>query len=250
MKSIFGQKSLQVLSQFARSNVVLAFDYDGTLAPIVSDPARAFMRPSTRHLMSEVSALYPCIVISGRAQDDALRKLRGSGVRLVIGNHGLEPWHGHNPLLGHVQLWASRLESHLRHHRGVFIENKLFSLAVHYRQTRQKRRVRAAILEVIERLPGTRVIGGKDVVNLVPEGAPHKGVALQRARDRLGCDTALYIGDDETDEDVFALDDPGRLLTVRVGPKRSSQAQYCIRGQPEIDRLLRTLLDLRRTNGR
>ena len=84
-----------------------------------------------------------------------------------------------------------------------------------------------------------RLIGGKQVVNILPAGAPHKGLALERARARLGCDTAVYVGDDETDEDVFALDRPGRLLGIRVGRKRSSSAASYVRAQAEIDRLLR-----------
>ena len=74
------------------------------------------------------------------------------------------------------------------------------------------------------RLGPVRLVGGKHVVNLLPAGAPHKGLALERARARLGCDTAIYVGDDETDEDVFALDQPGRLLAIRVGRKPSSSA--------------------------
>ncbi len=80
------------------------------------------------------------------------------------------------------------------------------------------------------------------MVNLLPTDAPHKGIALERARTRFACDTAIYVGDDETDEDVFALDQPGRLLTIRVGQKRESLASYFLRNQGEIDRLLETLL--------
>ena len=83
------------------------------------------------------------------------------------------------------------------------------------------------------------------MLNILPAGAPHKGLALERARTRLGCDTAIYVGDDETDEDVFALDQPGQLLTVRVGPKQSSSAAYYIRTQADVDRLLRSLLAFR-----
>ena len=60
----------------------------------------------------------------------------------------------------------------------------------------------------------------------------------------------MYVGDDETDEDVFALDQPGQLLTVRVGPKRSSSAAYYIRTQAEVDRLLGSLLAFRPRPGR
>ena len=83
------------------------------------------------------------------------------------------------------------------------------------------------------------------MLNVLPVGAPHKGLALERARARLGCDTAVYVGDDETDEDVFALDQPGQLLSIRVGRKKSSSAAYCIRSQAEIDALLRSLLAYR-----
>jgi trehalose-6-phosphatase len=54
------------------------------------------------------------------------------------------------------------------------------------------------------------------------------------------------VGDDETDEDVFALDQPGRLLTVRVGTKRASQASYYVRNQAAVDDLLAVLVSLRR----
>jgi trehalose 6-phosphate phosphatase len=90
-----------------------------------------------------------------------------------------------------------------------------------------------------------RVIGGKLVFNVVSRRAPHKGLALLAARDRAGCDTAFYIGDDETDEDVFSIEEPGRLVTVRVGMSRRSQARYFIRGQTEIDALLEALISCR-----
>jgi trehalose 6-phosphate phosphatase len=91
-------------------------------------------------------------------------------------------------------------------------------------------------------LGDVRLIRGKQVVNLLPHDAPHKGVALEKARDRFGCDTALYVGDDETDEDVFGLDQPGRLLTIRVGRRQGSLASYFLRNQGEMDELLAALL--------
>jgi trehalose 6-phosphate phosphatase len=88
------------------------------------------------------------------------------------------------------------------------------------------------------------------VVNLLPPGAPHKGVALERARRQLGCDTALYVGDDETDEDVFGLDQPGQLLGIRVGRREASRASYFVRDQRRVDDLLRALVALRREGAR
>ena len=72
-----------------------------------------------------------------------------------------------------------------------------------------------------------------------------KGVALiwELARER--CDRAIYVGDDETDEDVFKVREPERLMTIRVGRRRSSAASYFLTRQREIDRLLRVLAHAR-----
>jgi trehalose 6-phosphate phosphatase len=90
-----------------------------------------------------------------------------------------------------------------------------------------------------------RLVGGKLVINFLVPDAPHKGVALERERSHLGCDTVIYVGDDETDEDVFQIDRPGQLLSIRVGRKRTSAAPYYIRNQTEIDRILRALVAAR-----
>ena len=71
MRHILARANRDVLRQFACSRVLLAFDYDGTLAPIVSDPKQAAMRATTRALLSEIAKRYPCVVISGRARADA-----------------------------------------------------------------------------------------------------------------------------------------------------------------------------------
>jgi trehalose 6-phosphate phosphatase len=204
------------------------------------------MRTTTRRLLGQVAARYPCTVISGRARHDVRRWLQGIPVQGIIGNHGIEPWQTGQPLLDAVNRYAPLLDRRLSSLRGVRIENKAFSISVHYRQSREKKRARAAILAAAARLGPVRVIHGKQVVNILPAGAPHKGMALETERDRLGCDTAIYVGDDETDEDVFTLDQPGRLLAIRVGPKRSSQASYYVKDQAAVDELLTRLADLRR----
>ena len=76
---------------------------------------------------------------------------------------------------------------------------------------------RRAVLTAARSLEDARLVGGKLVVNLLVPDAPHKGLALERERARSACDTVIYVGDDETDEDVFQLDRPGQLLSIRVG---------------------------------
>jgi trehalose 6-phosphate phosphatase len=245
MKHLLADAQRDVLAQLCWSNVLLGFDFDGTLAPIVDEPETAALRTTTRRLLARVAALYPCVVISGRALRDVEARLAGIPLRTVIGNHGLEPWRASEDLRRTVARWKRRLAGELAALPGVVLEDKTYSLALHYRRSRQKKTARASILRLLSALDGARVIGGKLVVNVLPLGAPHKGVALMRERERLGCDTAFFLGDDETDEDAFALDRPGRLLTVRIGASRTSQASYCLSSQAEVDRLLLRLIDLR-----
>ncbi|HEY6552540.1 MAG TPA: trehalose-phosphatase, partial [Vicinamibacteria bacterium] len=176
---------------------------------------------------------------------DARRFVRGIPLQQVVGNHGIEPWQATRPVIAEVTRWAPLLRLRLASYKGVRIENKTYSVAVHYRQSRQKKKARTAIREAAATLGPIRLIGGKQVVNILPPGAPHKGIALEKERDRLRRDTAIYVGDDETDEDVFGLDQPGRLLTVRVGAKKSSQASYYLKNQAAIDGLLTALVNLR-----
>jgi len=246
MMNVLAQSNRVILQEFVSSNVLLAFDYDGTLAPIVTDPNRARMRTRSRDLLSDLAKRYPVVVISGRAQSDVLKKLRGVGVREVIGNHGMEPWHASSRYIAEVEHWLPRLNAAVAALKGVVIEDKGYSVAIHYRLSREKKEARAAILEAAAGLGDVRVVGGKQVVNILPHGAPHKGMALERARERLQCDTAIYLGDDETDEDVFALDQPGRLLSIRVGKKRDSAATYYLADQGAVDEFLATLVECRR----
>jgi trehalose 6-phosphate phosphatase len=245
MTYLFSRANHNLLEMFACSNVLLAFDYDGTLAPLTNAPARAAMRPSTRRLLKRVTRLYPCVAISGRARADALSRLRGMGISRVVGNHGAEPLSGEEALRRRVRRWLPGLKTRLSGWQGVMIEDKGLSIAVHYRQARERSATRRAILAAARSLDDVRIIGGKLAVNLLVPDAPHKGLALERERSRFGCDTVVYVGDDETDEDVFQLDRPGRLLSIRVGRRRMSSAPYYIRNQGEIDRLLETLVTLR-----
>lgn len=250
MMNILSQANRVILQEFVCSKVLLAFDYDGTLAPIVTDPERARMRVRTRDLLSALAKLFPVVVISGRAQSDLLKKLRGAGVREMIGNHGMEPRHASRRYIAEVERWLPLLHAAVAAFKGVEVEDKGYSVAIHYRVSREKKEARAAILRAAAKLDDVRVVGGKQVVNILPRGAPHKGIALEGARQRLHCDTAIYVGDDETDEDVFALDQPGRLLSIRVGKKRGSAASYYLVNQGAIDDFMAALIECLRGSTR
>lgn len=246
MKRILAASNLEVLAQFAWARAFVALDYDGTLAPIVEDRDRAFMRPRTRTLLGRVADLYPTAIISGRSCSDVASRIEGVAIKHISGNHGLEPTESMGSFESEVADVLPILQEALRGEQGVEIENKRYSLAIHYRRSRRKTDARAAIFAAIARMPKPmRVVLGKLVINVIPEKAPHKGDALVALRDRECADIALYVGDDVTDEDVFQLDQPGRLLCIRVGVSRKSAAPWCLRDQQEIDSLLETLVELR-----
>jgi trehalose 6-phosphate phosphatase len=246
MMPLLGAANGKMLEQLAWSRVLVAFDFDGTLAPIVADRERAFMRTSTADLFARVCSLYPCAIISGRSRDDVLSRLNGARVKYVVGNHGLEPGATIDTFEREIADAHRVLSVLLADWPGVEIEDKRYSLAIHYRKSRSKRLARVAIHGAVATLPiRMRIVPGKLVVNVLPELAPNKGDALLALRATEQADIAFYVGDDATDEDVFKLDQPGRLLSARVGESIASCASYYLRHQNEIDRLLAKLVTYR-----
>ena len=204
------------------------------------------MRKRTRDLLRRVASVYPCIVVSGRNRASVLKKMSGVRVAGVLGNHGAES--GKTPgARRDVNRWKTALEHELDPLPGTWIEEKGSSLSIHYRQCSQKAEARRRILAAAGKLKNVRVFGGKDVVNVVGRLAPHKGDALAAERDRLQCNWVLYLGDDENDEDAFALG--GNIVPVRIGRKQRTHARYYLRTQTEIDDLLQLLVLLRNDVG-
>lgn len=242
MKSILDPACRPLVRRFLTSDSLMAFDYDGTLAPIAADPAEAHMRPSTRELLASVARRHPTVVITGRSRMDALGLLAGVPLLEVIGNHGFEayaaiPAH----FTRRVARWHTALAARLSFLPGAVIEDKRYSLAIHYRRCANLESARDAIISAAADLEGARLVNGKVVVNIVPAEARDKGDALLHVCRRLGCGRALFVGDDDTDEDVFALGRPDTVLGIRVGASDESAAAYSLNDQGEVDELLALL---------
>jgi trehalose 6-phosphate phosphatase len=240
MQYLLSRACRPILQTLAQERTLCAFDFDGTLSPIVEHPSRAGMREKTRILLSCLAAQHPCVIVSGRGRADLLVKLGSVTVTRVIGNHGAETEATGRTPRRRVPQWKRSLSLELAALPGVWVEDKGLSLTLHYRQSPQKAEARRRILAATRDLKQVRVFGGKQVVNVVPDKAPNKGVALAAERDRLRCNWVLYVGDDENDEDAFALD--GNIVPVRIGRKRQSCARYYLRTQAEIDQLLELLV--------
>ena len=244
MHYLFSPASREVLPRLARERTLCAFDFDGTLSPIVDNPGQAGLGTQTRVLLCQLAALYPCVIVSGRARADLLERLAGIHVERAIGNHGAEMEVAPSgPTTPMVAEWKASLTRELGVIPGLWVEDKGLSLAVHYRHSSHKPEVRRRILTAARNLAHVRIVGGKQVVNLMPDRATNKGEAVAAERERLKCDWTLFVGDDENDEDAFALD--GNVVGVRVGRKVRSHARYYLRTQAEVDRLLEHLVQLR-----
>ena len=242
---ILAPEHLRTLAGFACSNVLLAFDYDGTLAPIAARPEDAHMRPATRELLAEVARTYPTVVISGRALADVTAMVSTVPLWYVYGNHGLEPAGPGSQAPEEASVWAAQLAPRLPASLGIRIEDKGHTLTLHFRGAPDRDGAIAAIEDAIEALPDVSVLRGKDAINLLPRGGGNKGVALTQARTTFDCQQAIYVGDEETDEAAFAAGGD-RTLAIRVEPSGHSCARYHLGAQMDIDRLLQALLDLRR----
>ena len=245
MKNVLGREGLAAIRDLARRRLLLAFDFDGTLSPIVRDPETATMRRRTAGLLTEVARRYPCALVSGRARADVAAKVKGIPWRAVIGNHGMEPGPGLSAARRLAARWRRRLAVELPPVPGMVVEDKGPSLAIHYRRARTRGQVRRLLLEVASGLEGARVLQGKMVVNVLPANAPNKGTALLALSRRLRCAAILYVGDDANDEDAFALSERAPLLGIRVGHARASRAQFFLPSQRAVDRLLALLVRLR-----
>lgn len=222
---------------------LLAFDFDGTLAPIVAQPERAAMRESTRVRLAELAELRPVAIISGRALADIEPRLAGVPAASIIGNHGIEPSPQMAAARAMVARWLPLLARDVGALAGVVIENKGQSLAIHYRHAESGDDALSAIRASVACLgPGVRCVEGIEVLNLVPVGAPNKGDALQRLRRELGAATVLYVGDEDTDEDAFATLDNETSIGIRIGVTEQSRARYFVPGQDHMEALLDLLL--------
>jgi trehalose 6-phosphate phosphatase len=230
-----------MLTRLTRSDLLVAFDFDGTLAPIVDRPEDAAMRPRTRRLLARVAQLYPCAVVSGRAEADLLRLLGGVTVWYVVGNRFLDPPESASALTPVVERWRSTLAACVDRLPGTWLEDKGTSIAVHYRSATDRERARETLLSAALLLESVRVVPGKEVVNFLPRTGPSKGIAVDRLRRQIACGEVLYVGDDESDEEVFAV--PG-ISGVRVG-RVQSHARHCLASQEEVDELLGQLIDAR-----
>jgi trehalose-phosphatase len=220
------------LAALARTPVLLvATDYDGTLAPIVSDPAQARpLRESVVALRQLASLANTHVaVISGRALHDLAGMVGEPEDVHLVGSHGSEfdPDFAHS-LPSEARALHRRVQEELAgiaaRMPGLRLEPKPASVALHYREAPEELAEEAlhAVQQGPGALEGVFTRHGKKVVELAVLPT-HKGSALAQLRQRVGATAVCFLGDDVTDEDAFAvLSGPDLAVKVGDGPSLAS----------------------------
>ncbi|MGW1158695.1 trehalose-phosphatase [Streptomyces sp. NPDC002519] len=200
---------------------VLAFDFDGTLAPIVPDPDQARAHPDA---VPALAALAPKVasvaVVTGRPADVAVRYGGFAGVPgldhlVVLGHYGAERWDARtgtvdapapHPGVAAVRAELPGLLDETGARRGTWIEEKGRAVAVHTRRADDPQAAFEALREPLTGLAarhGLIVEPGRMVLELRPPGMD-KGVALAEYVRGTGAGAVMYVGDDLGDLPAFA----------------------------------------------
>jgi len=240
----------------ALPRVLVAVDFDGTLAPLVDDPMTARALPGALELLDQLATLPDTLVAVVSGRDLAtLRQLTGAvDPVLLVGSHGVETSY-REPAPSRDEAESARfaiLEAELtalvRAHPLARLERKPHSLVLHTRGIPPEEAA-ATLAEgraLARGRPNLRVTPGKDVLELATRHVG-KGSALLDLADARGVDQVLYVGDDVTDEQAFEALGHAHL-TVRVGPGETV-AQHRVRDERHVVTLLRGLLTLRSGRG-
>ena len=237
-----------MLLQWVQKDTLYAFDFDGTLAPIVDDPEQAFMPHATWRALAMLSSLVRVAVVSGRSQMDLQRRLPAE-VSYVIGNHGNEG-RPIEDLTRRVEqercckAWMEQLQSQKivstqwTHLVGLSIEDKGITLSLHYRNCANHALAHEILSQFAAKLnPPAQIIEGLAVINLLPLHAWNKSDAMRALMAHSGCKRALFVGDDVTDELAFATA-PDNWLTARVGCEGQSHARYRLANTHDVCTLI------------
>ncbi|TWP51135.1 trehalose-phosphatase [Lentzea tibetensis] len=243
----------RAIVQLARTpRLLVACDYDGTLAPIVEDPEQARPLPESVGALRSLAGLHETTsaVISGRALRDLATLSRLPGEVHLVGSHGSEFDVGFvHAIDANAKSLHRRIEAELEQivdgHEGVHLEVKPASVAVHVRRATPE--VGAVVLDQVRSGPctwdGVQVTEGKAVVELAVIQTD-KGHALDVLRHQAGATAAVFLGDDVTDEKAFArLTGPD--VGIRVG-EGESLAEYTVADTTDVATVLAFLLEERR----
>ncbi|MBI4358714.1 MAG: trehalose-phosphatase [Candidatus Omnitrophica bacterium] len=241
-------------------SLLLCLDYDGTLTPIVRRPSLAKFSATGKKILRNLVSMddIRIAIVSGRSLSEIKSLVGVSGI-VYAGNHGFElegPYlhyvHPAAPLAKKVlKKIFNELKEALESLSGIFIENKIFTLSVHYREVKssQVETARAIFLKsVTPHLESSQIVltEGKKVWEVRPAVRWHKGTTVLWLLGRVLAQASkrvlpIYIGDDQTDEDAFkAMKRKG--LSIKVNDpgthRMATKADYYVSSPNEALKFL------------
>jgi trehalose 6-phosphate synthase/phosphatase len=235
------------------TNRILFFDYDGTLAPIVKDPAQAIISDELKELILDLAKRDTVVIISGRDRQFLSNLFHVLPVH-IIAEHGalIKTKESADWVLdeSYEENWKESirpiLDLYARRCPGAFVEEKETSLAWHYRTADDKEYALRRAQELTWQLRSfiqpelnLQIIDGNKVVE-VKKTAFNKGTAARSFVEKGDYDFILAMGDDTTDEDMFmAL--PTSAYTIKIGDDLSAARNH-IRSQDEVLNFLRFMV--------
>jgi len=244
--------------RLAGGRMAVFLDFDGTLAPVAETPDLAELPDPVRGVVRELSNRCLVAVISGRDREDVKAKVGLDGL-IYAGSHGFDidgpggekPFHGCAEYMEALAGAGGRLEHDLDGISGSLIERKRCSVAVHDRLVADadRPRIKSVVEAAVKAFPNLRIKPGKRVYEVLPDLDWDKGRAVEWLLRVMGLEdaTAVYVGDDVTDEDAFrALHDTGIGVVVadhgegRDGTSET-HASYRLDGVSEVEKFLRML---------
>lgn len=235
-------------------------DFDGTLCGFQADPAAVRLTDTMRGLLERLSRAPATTIgiVTGRRIQDVIGRAQLPPGAFYGGFHGLEArsddeTYVHPAATAAIPMLRAirqAVEPGLRDLRGVFIEDKEFSIALHDRDADETARktARAAFLRAANdgvESGRLRVLPGACVLELMPNEQWNKGDAVRWIRERVerrhGPSFPVYVGDDLTDEDGFrAVSDDGISIAAS---ERASGAEFRLDGPADVEALLRGLVE-------
>ncbi|MRG58835.1 bifunctional alpha,alpha-trehalose-phosphate synthase (UDP-forming)/trehalose-phosphatase [Agromyces sp. CFH 90414] len=235
--------------------LLVALDFDGTLAPLVDRPEDARATERALAAIRRLAAIDDTrvAIVSGRALDSLGQVAAAPSGTMLSGSHGVELKLDTGPIqldlreaeLANLDRLAEIVDTVAAGSEGAWIERKPAGLALHTRrlnaadglalQQDARRRVSAELL-------GITVRSGKSVLEFAVRSSD-KGESLNRLRQHMGASAVLYVGDDVTDEDAFAVLE-GSDVGVKVGQGKSL-ASHRVRSPEEVAELLDRLAEER-----
>lgn len=218
------------ITKHKANKYLLFLDYDGTLVPICNNPEDAVLAPKTRDLLQRLTQLpfLEVVIISGRDQYFLAQQLEGLDVYMAAEHGALfydkQSWN--NLALSDSNEWYQNTLHMMRDYTklvpGSFVEQKNFCLSWHYRKApsefaeQHALKLNGELENGLSQFPA-RLIHGKKVIEVCATEA-NKGVFVHWFLENFAAtDYGFAIGDDRTDEDVFAELKSTHFETIRVG---------------------------------